>query len=117
MRQHQAAKIEPRRLIAPTAAFGIRRNPVLRLMRRLPFVVDFFIGRELRIWSSFPTMGFDDLAMKSPPMHPKKVFSSTATFDKTLSQDLQPQFSGAASPKNSKAEPRNDAGMTAPGAQ
>ena len=58
MRQHQAAKIEPRRLIAPTAAFGIRRNPVLRLMRRLPFVVDFFIGRQLRDQVQLPDYGF-----------------------------------------------------------
>ncbi len=35
--------------LAPKTAFGIRfRNLVVRLMRRLPFVVDFFIGRQLR---------------------------------------------------------------------
>jgi 2-polyprenyl-6-methoxyphenol hydroxylase-like FAD-dependent oxidoreductase len=33
--------------VAPKKAFGMRfRNVVVRLMRRLPFVVDFFIGRQ-----------------------------------------------------------------------
>jgi hypothetical protein len=35
--------------IAPKTMLGIRfRKLVVRLMRRLPFVLDFFIGRELR---------------------------------------------------------------------
>ena len=45
--------------IAPKAAFGIRfRNLVVRLMRRLPFVVDFFIGSELRDQVELPDYGF-----------------------------------------------------------
>ena len=45
--------------IAPKTAFGIRfRNLVMRLMRRLPFVVDFFIGRELRDQVELPDYGF-----------------------------------------------------------
>ena len=44
--------------IAPKTAFGITfRNLVLRLMR-LPFVVDFFIGRELRDQVELPDYGF-----------------------------------------------------------
>jgi 2-polyprenyl-6-methoxyphenol hydroxylase-like FAD-dependent oxidoreductase len=43
---------------APKTAFGIAfRNLVLRLMR-LPFVVDFFIGRELRDQVQLPDYGF-----------------------------------------------------------
>ncbi len=45
-KQHSAAKSASS--FAPKTAFGIRfRNLVLRLMR-LPFVVDFFIGRQMR---------------------------------------------------------------------
>jgi 2-polyprenyl-6-methoxyphenol hydroxylase-like FAD-dependent oxidoreductase len=45
--------------IAPKTAFGMRfRNLVVRLMRRLPFVVDFFIGRELRDQVELPDYGF-----------------------------------------------------------
>jgi 2-polyprenyl-6-methoxyphenol hydroxylase-like FAD-dependent oxidoreductase len=44
--------------IAPKTAFGIRfRNLVLRLMR-LPFVVDFFIGRQLRNQVQLPDYWF-----------------------------------------------------------
>ena len=44
--------------IAPKTALGITfRNLVLRLMR-LPFVVDFFIGRELRDQVQLPDYGF-----------------------------------------------------------
>lgn len=44
--------------IAPKTAFGIMfRNLVLRLSR-LPFVVDFFIGRELRDQVQLPDYGF-----------------------------------------------------------
>ena len=43
---------------APKTAFGITfRNLVLRLMR-LPFVVDFFIGRQLRDQVELPDYGF-----------------------------------------------------------
>ena len=45
--------------IAPKTAFGIRfRNLAVRLMRRLPFVVDFFIGRQLRDQVQLPNYGF-----------------------------------------------------------
>ena len=45
--------------IAPKTAFGIRfRSLVVRLMRRLPFVVDFFISRELRDQVELPDYGF-----------------------------------------------------------
>ena len=45
--------------IAPKTAFGMRfRNVVVRLMRRLPFVVDFFIGREMRDQVELPDYGF-----------------------------------------------------------
>ena len=45
--------------IAPRTAFGITfRNLVLRLMTRLPFVVDFFIGRELRDQVELTDYGF-----------------------------------------------------------
>jgi 2-polyprenyl-6-methoxyphenol hydroxylase-like FAD-dependent oxidoreductase len=45
--------------IAPKTAFGIWfRNLVVRLMRPLPFVVDFFIGRELRDQVELPDYGF-----------------------------------------------------------
>jgi 2-polyprenyl-6-methoxyphenol hydroxylase-like FAD-dependent oxidoreductase len=45
--------------LAPKTAFGIRsRNLVIRLMRRLPFLVDFFIGRQLRDQAELPDYGF-----------------------------------------------------------
>ena len=45
--------------VAPKTAFGIRfRNLVVRLMRRLPFVVDFLFGRELRDQVELPNYGF-----------------------------------------------------------
>ncbi len=45
--------------LAPKTAFGIRfRNLAVRLMRRLPFVVDFFIGRQLRDQVRLPDYGF-----------------------------------------------------------
>jgi 2-polyprenyl-6-methoxyphenol hydroxylase-like FAD-dependent oxidoreductase len=44
--------------LAPKTAFGITfRNLVLRLMRQ-SFVVDFFIGRELRDQVQLPDYGF-----------------------------------------------------------
>jgi 2-polyprenyl-6-methoxyphenol hydroxylase-like FAD-dependent oxidoreductase len=45
--------------LAPKTAFGIWfRNLALRLMRRLPFVVDYFIGRQLRDQVKLPDDGF-----------------------------------------------------------
>jgi 2-polyprenyl-6-methoxyphenol hydroxylase-like FAD-dependent oxidoreductase len=45
--------------IAPKTAFGIWfRNLVMRLMPRLPFLVDFFIGRELRDQVELPNYGW-----------------------------------------------------------
>jgi 2-polyprenyl-6-methoxyphenol hydroxylase-like FAD-dependent oxidoreductase len=45
--------------IALKTGFGIRfRNLVVRLMRRLPFVVDFFIGCEPRDQVELPDYGF-----------------------------------------------------------
>jgi hypothetical protein len=45
--------------IAPKTAFGIPfRDLVVRLMRRQPFVVDFFIGCELRDQVALPDYGF-----------------------------------------------------------
>jgi 2-polyprenyl-6-methoxyphenol hydroxylase-like FAD-dependent oxidoreductase len=56
-KQQSAAKFASS--FAPKTAFGIAfRNVVLRLMRRLPFVVDFFIGRELRDQVELPDYGF-----------------------------------------------------------
>lgn len=44
---------------APRTAFGITfRNLVTRLMQRLPFVMDIFIGRELRDQVQLPDYGF-----------------------------------------------------------
>jgi 2-polyprenyl-6-methoxyphenol hydroxylase-like FAD-dependent oxidoreductase len=44
--------------IAPKTAVGSRfRNLVMRLMPRLPFVVDFFIGREMRDQVQLPDYG------------------------------------------------------------
>lgn len=45
--------------LAPKSAFGIRfRNLAVRLMRRLPFVVDYFIGRQMRDQVQLPDYGF-----------------------------------------------------------
>jgi 2-polyprenyl-6-methoxyphenol hydroxylase-like FAD-dependent oxidoreductase len=45
--------------LAPKTDFGIQfRNLAVRLMRRLPFVVDFFIGRQLRDQVQLPDYGF-----------------------------------------------------------
>jgi 2-polyprenyl-6-methoxyphenol hydroxylase-like FAD-dependent oxidoreductase len=45
--------------LAPKTAFGIRfRNVVVRLMGRLPLMVDFFIGRQLRDQVRLPDYGF-----------------------------------------------------------
>jgi 2-polyprenyl-6-methoxyphenol hydroxylase-like FAD-dependent oxidoreductase len=45
--------------LAPKTAFGIRfRNLAVRLMQRLPFVVDYFIGRQLRDQVRLPDYGF-----------------------------------------------------------
>jgi 2-polyprenyl-6-methoxyphenol hydroxylase-like FAD-dependent oxidoreductase len=55
-KQKSAAKFAS--AFAPKTAFGITfRNLALRLMR-LPFVVDFFIGGELRDQVEFPDYGF-----------------------------------------------------------
>ena len=44
---------------APKTAFGIAfRSLVVRLMRRLPFVMDYFIGRELRDQVQLPDYGW-----------------------------------------------------------
>jgi len=56
-KQKSAAKFASS--FAPRTAFGIAfRNLVLRLMRRLSFVVDFFIGREMRDQVKLPDYGF-----------------------------------------------------------
>jgi 2-polyprenyl-6-methoxyphenol hydroxylase-like FAD-dependent oxidoreductase len=45
--------------LAPKTAFGIHfRNLAVRLMRRLPFVVDFLIGRQLQDQVPLPDYGF-----------------------------------------------------------
>lgn len=45
--------------LAPTTAFGIAfRDLSVRMMRRLPFVVDFFIGRQQRDQVQLPDYGF-----------------------------------------------------------
>ena len=45
--------------LAPKTAFGIRfRNLAVRLMQRLPLVMDFFIGRQLRDQVQLPDYGF-----------------------------------------------------------
>ena len=45
--------------VAPKTALEIRfRNLVVRLMRRLPFVIDFYIGRELRDQVELPDYRF-----------------------------------------------------------
>ena len=45
--------------LAPKTALGIRfRNLAVRLVRRLPFVMDFFIGRQLRDQVQLPDYGF-----------------------------------------------------------
>ena len=55
-KQESAAKFASS--FAPKTAFGIAfRNAVTRLFR-LPFVVDFFIGRELRDEVELPDYGF-----------------------------------------------------------
>jgi 2-polyprenyl-6-methoxyphenol hydroxylase-like FAD-dependent oxidoreductase len=56
-KQRSAAKFASS--FAPKTAFGIAfRNLVMRLMRRLPFVVDFYIGRELQDQVELPDYGF-----------------------------------------------------------
>jgi 2-polyprenyl-6-methoxyphenol hydroxylase-like FAD-dependent oxidoreductase len=56
-KQKSAAKFASS--FAPKTAFGITfRNWVTRLMRPLPFVMDFFIGRELRDQVQIPDYGF-----------------------------------------------------------
>jgi hypothetical protein len=55
-KQESAAKFASS--FAPKTAFGITfRNLVLRLMR-LPFIVDFFIDRQLRDQIELPDYGF-----------------------------------------------------------
>ena len=58
LRRKQRSVAKSASSVAPKTAFGIRfRNLVVRLMRRLPFVVDFFIGRELRDEIKLPDYG------------------------------------------------------------
>jgi 2-polyprenyl-6-methoxyphenol hydroxylase-like FAD-dependent oxidoreductase len=58
LRRKQAMAARFASMIAPKTSFGIMfRNLVTRLMR-LPFVVDFFIGRELRDEIKLPDYGF-----------------------------------------------------------
>ena len=59
LRRKQQSVARSASSLAPKTAFGIRfRNLVVRLMRRLPFVVDFFIGRQLRDQVQLPDYGF-----------------------------------------------------------
>jgi 2-polyprenyl-6-methoxyphenol hydroxylase-like FAD-dependent oxidoreductase len=56
-KQKSAAKFASS--FAPKTAMGIAfRNLVTRLMVRLPFVVEFFIGREMREQVELPDYGF-----------------------------------------------------------
>ena len=58
LKRKQASAAKFASAFAPKTAFGITfRNLVTRLMR-LPFVVDFFIGRELRDEIKLPDYGF-----------------------------------------------------------
>ena len=58
LRRKQRSVAKSASSVAPKTAFGITfRNLVLRLMR-LSFVVDFFIGRELRDQVQLPDYGF-----------------------------------------------------------
>jgi 2-polyprenyl-6-methoxyphenol hydroxylase-like FAD-dependent oxidoreductase len=59
LRRKQKSVARSASALVPKTAFGIRfRNLSVRLMRRLPFVVDFFIGRELRDQVQLPDYGF-----------------------------------------------------------
>lgn len=59
LRRKQRSVARSASSLAPKTAFGIRfRNLAVRLMRRLPFVVDFFIGRQLRDQVQLPDYGF-----------------------------------------------------------
>jgi hypothetical protein len=44
--------------IAPKTAFGITFRKLATRLMRLPFVVDFFIGRQLRDQVQLPHYGF-----------------------------------------------------------
>jgi 2-polyprenyl-6-methoxyphenol hydroxylase-like FAD-dependent oxidoreductase len=58
LRRKQQSVAKSASSIAPKSVVGIRfRNLVIRLMRRLPFVVDFFIGRQLRDQIRLPDYG------------------------------------------------------------
>ena len=58
LKRKQRSVVKSGSSIAPKTALGIAfRNLVVRLMR-LPFVVDFFIGRELRDQVELPDYGF-----------------------------------------------------------
>ncbi len=57
LKRKQLSSAKSASSIAPKTAFGIRfRNLVVRLMR-LPFVVDYFIGRQLRDQVQLPVYG------------------------------------------------------------
>ena len=59
LKRKQQSVVKSASSLAPKTAFGIRfRNLAVRLMRRLPFVVDFFIGRQLRDQVQLPDYGF-----------------------------------------------------------
>jgi 2-polyprenyl-6-methoxyphenol hydroxylase-like FAD-dependent oxidoreductase len=59
LRRKQKSVAKSASSIAPKTAFGIRfRNLVMRLMPRLPFLVDYFIGRQLRDQVQLPDYGF-----------------------------------------------------------
>ena len=59
LKRKQQSVVKSASSLAPKTAFGIRfRNLAVRLMRRLPFVVDFFIGRQLRDQVQLPDHGF-----------------------------------------------------------
>jgi 2-polyprenyl-6-methoxyphenol hydroxylase-like FAD-dependent oxidoreductase len=59
LKRKQRAVARSASSLVPSTALGIRfRNLAVRLMGRLPFVVDFFIGRQLRDQVQLPNDGF-----------------------------------------------------------
>lgn len=59
LKRKQQSVVKTAASLAPKTAFGIRfRNLAVRLMQRLPFVMDFFIGRQLRDQVQLPDYGF-----------------------------------------------------------
>jgi 2-polyprenyl-6-methoxyphenol hydroxylase-like FAD-dependent oxidoreductase len=59
LRRKQQSVARSASSLAPKTAFGIRfRNLAVRLMQRLPFMVDFFIGRQQRDQVQLPDYGF-----------------------------------------------------------